>query len=226
MFKRSINLIAELALQNVKNKIIIGLGSGATVALFTKMLGKYIKKQKFDIMVIPSSIQILIIAEKAGLTTTQLIDHIDLVVDGADIIDKDYNMIKGGGGALFKEKILMNAGKKVIVLADESKFVNILDKPIPVEVNPFSRSLVIDRLLKMDAHPKLRVLKKGFPYITENGNLILDVDFGLIREPMKLEKEIKLISGVVEVGLFTNKINIFYKANVNGTTQIIEPLKT
>ncbi|MGZ5486141.1 MAG: ribose 5-phosphate isomerase A, partial [Nitrososphaeraceae archaeon] len=132
-----------------KENIIIGLGSGSTVAEFVKKLSTVSNKENFNF--IPTSIQIKIIAENAGLKFTDEteINNLDLVVDGADQIDHNLNMIKGGGGALFKEKIIMYSAKEKIILADSKKFVPEFTIPIPIEVHPFARSTVTKRLESM-----------------------------------------------------------------------------
>src|SRR5688572_20273814 len=136
---------------NIKKKenIIVGLGSGSTVAELVKKIATIPNKENFTF--IPTSIQIKIIAEKAGLNFTDenKIYNLDLVVDGADQIDQNLNMIKGGGGALFKEKIIMYSAKERIILADANKFVPVFTLPIPIEVHPFARSTVMKKLESM-----------------------------------------------------------------------------
>ncbi|MCP8307520.1 MAG: ribose-5-phosphate isomerase RpiA [archaeon] len=217
--------MAEEALENVEDNMIIGLGSGFAVSRFVDALSRYIKKNKIKVLVIPSSLQIQIFAERAGLEIAQpnLIPLIDLVVDGLDQIDKSFNMIKGGGGALLREKVLMRASKKVVILANEDKFVEILNRKVPIEVLPFARNFVSKELEKIGGKPELRVLKKGYPLFTENGNIILDTDFGLIKDPPFLLSKIKEIPGVVEAGIFTERINIVYKGCKDGTVKKITP---
>ncbi|MGI9011979.1 MAG: ribose 5-phosphate isomerase A [Nitrososphaeraceae archaeon] len=231
-----------------KENIIIGLGSGSTVAEFVKKLSTVSNKENFNF--IPTSIQIKIIAENAGLKFTDetKINNLDLVVDGADQIDHNLNMIKGGGGALFKEKIIMYSAKEKIILADSKKFVPEFTIPIPIEVHPFARSTVTKRLesmgiigegggrkdgiingsqmnnrrdkkryLNLLAKPVIRTIQKGYPFITENGNIILDTEFSSILDVEKAEKEIKNIPGVIEVGLFSRKNNTqYYSVNNEG----------
>jgi ribose 5-phosphate isomerase A len=219
--------MAEEALENVRDKMIIGLGSGFAVSRFIDVLGRYIEKNRIKISVIPSSLQIQIFAEKAGLEIAQpsLIPLIDLVVDGLDQIDKGFNMTKGGGGALLREKVLIRASKKVLILAKEDKFVEILNGKVPIEVLPFARSSVLKELEKLKGKPELRVLKKGYPVFTENGNIILDTDFGLIKDPPLLLSKIKTIPGVVEAGIFTERIDLIYKAFKDGTIKKIIPME-
>jgi ribose 5-phosphate isomerase A len=223
--------------KNIKKKediIVVGLGSGSTVAELVKKVSTLPNKGNF--IFIPTSIQIKLIAEKAGLKFTDetKIYNLDLVIDGADQIDQNLNMIKGGGGALFKEKIIMYSAKERIIIADSNKFVPKFTIPIPIEVHPFARSTVTKRLESMEiigkitnspkinnreykkngnfasAKPIIRTIQKGYPFITENGNIILDTEFAGIVDIEKAEQEIKNIPGVIEVGLFTKKNNTHY----------------
>ena len=233
---------------NIKKKenIIVGLGSGSTVAELVKKIATIPNKENFTF--IPTSIQIKIIAEKAGLNFTDenKIYNLDLVVDGADQIDQNLNMIKGGGGALFKEKIIMYSAKERIILADANKFVPEFTLPIPIEVHPFARSTVMKKLESMgiigkitnssqinnlqdklhvttlsSARPIIRTSQKGYPFITENGNIILDTEFSGILDIEKAEQEIKSIPGVIEVGLFARKNNTqYYSVNSEGTYSV------
>ena len=228
--------------KNIKNDdIIVGLGSGSTVAELVKKIGTLPNKE--DFIFIPTSIQIKMIAESAGLkfTDESKISNIDLVIDGADQIDHNLNMIKGGGGALFKEKIIMYSANERIILADSKKFVPEFNLPIPIEVHPFARSTVTKRLKSMgilgkttttssqmnnrqdESHdnlsvkPIIRTIQKGYPFITENGNIILDTIFSGILDIEKAEQEIKNIPGVIEVGLFVRKNNTqYYSVNSEG----------
>jgi ribose 5-phosphate isomerase A len=145
----------------------------------------------------------------------------DIVFDGADQIDSKYNMIKGGGGALLREKILISAAKKVVIVADESKFVESFKRSVPIEVHPMARSLASKKLEEMKGKPKLRMLDKGYPFVTENGNLILDVLFPPITDAIKMELELKNIAGVLEVGIFTRRADIYYKAKADGSFETI-----
>ena len=142
-----------------KENIIIGLGSGSTVAELVKKISTVPNIENFNF--IPTSIQIKLIAEKAGLKFTDetKINNIDLVIDGADQIDHNLNMIKGGGGALFKEKIIMYSANERVILADSKKFVPELTMPIPIEVHPFARSTVTKKLESMTILGKRRKYK-------------------------------------------------------------------
>ena len=134
-------------------------------------------------------------------------------------------MIKGGGGALLREKVLIRAAKKTVILASENKFSNILGEhqSVPVEILPFARSFIFNEIKKLEGKPSLRVDTKGYPFLTENGNLIIDTDFGLIYDPPELLAGIKNIPGVIEVGIFIEKIFRVYKAYENGIIELINP---
>ena len=206
------------ALKNVKDGYVLGLGSGRAATALVKSLSKYIKTKKISVTCIPTSMQIKLIAESGGLQLVDAdqIDKIDIVFDGADQIDKNKFLIKGGGGALLKENILISAANKVIIMADSSKFVKDFNRTVPVEVHPTARQIVSKQIEKLGGKPKLRVLDRGYPFVTENSNIILDCDFGTIKNPKTLQQKILNIAGVIEVGIFTRKPNIIYKAKSNG----------
>jgi len=210
------------ALKMVKDNYVLGLGSGRAATVIVRSLGSYLKENKIKIKVIPTSLQIKIEAEKGGIPIIEAdqIEHIDIVFDGADQIDENKNMIKGGGGALLREKILINTANKVIIIADESKFVKKLNRSVPVEVHPFARNIAAKQLQKYGGKPNLRVIERGYPFVTENGNVILDCDFGEISKPKELAIKIIEIPGVIEVGLF-NKPDIIYKAKENGKFDVL-----
>lgn len=179
---------------------------------------------KRSVEFVTTSIQIKIEAEKVGLKIadeSNFVD-IDVVFDGADQIDSDFNMIKGGGGALLREKVLISAANKVVILADDTKFVNRLTQPVPIEIHKFARSFLLKRLKEIGGSPKLRTMDKGYPYVTENGNIVLDTSFNSIGNVRNKEIELKNIPGVLEVGLFT-RANIYYKAKNDGSFEIIQP---
>ena len=210
-FDNAIKALSVDALKFVKNDYVIGLGSGRAASTFVKTLSKFVKTKKIDIKCIPTSMQIKLIAEKGGL---RLID--------ADQIDKNKFLIKGGGGALLKENILISAAKKVIIMADKSKFVTNFNRTVPIEVHPSARKIITKNILKIcGGAPTLRVLDRGYPFVTENGNIILDCDFGIIKNPKILRQNILNLAGVLEVGIFTKKPDIIYRAKSNGKFDIL-----
>ena len=219
----AIMALSNDAVKLVKNNQTIGLGSGRSATAFVKSLSLLVKKKKFNIKCVPTSLQIKLEAEKGNLHLIDtVIDKIDIVFDGADQIDKGKNLIKGGGGALLRENILINAAKKVVIMADDSKFVTNFDRSVPVEVHPLARNTATKNISKIGGRPKIRTLDRGYPFITENGNIILDCNFGVIKKPKLLREKIKSISGVLEVGIFTRKRDIIYKARSAGKFDVIK----
>ena len=219
----AIKALSNDALKLVKNHQTIGLGSGRAATAFVKSLSLFVKKKKLDVKCIPTSLQIKLEAEKGKLHLMDtILDKIDIVFDGADQIDRGKNLIKGGGGALLRENILINAAKKVVIMADESKFVTNFNRNVPVEVHPLARSTVTKHISKIGGKSTIRILDRGYPFITENGNIILDCNFGVIKKPKLLREKIKNISGVLEVGIFTRKPDIIYKARSNGNFDVIK----
>jgi len=210
------------ALKMVRDNYVLGLGGGRAATSIVRSLGPYLKEKKIMIKAIPTSLQIKIEAEKIGIPMIEVdqIENVDIVFDGADQIDENKNMIKGGGGALLREKILINNAKKVVIIADESKFVKKLNKNIPVEVHPFARNTAGKQIQKYGGKPTLRIIERGYPFVTENGNIILDCDFGEISKPGEITTKIIEIPGVIEVGLFTRP-DIIYKAKENGKFDIL-----
>ena len=217
-FDNAIRALSLDALRFVKDGHVIGLGSGRAATVLVKSLSAFVKTKGINIKCIPTSMQIKLIAEKGGLTLIDAdqIDKIDLVFDGADQIDKNKFLIKGGGGALLKENILISAAKKVIIIADKSKFVTNFNRTVPIEIHPSARKIITKTILKIDGIPTLRVLERGYPFVTENGNVILDCDFGIIKNPKILQQKILNMPGVLEVGIFTRKPDVVYKAKTNG----------
>ena len=222
-FDDAIKTLSLDALKNVKDGYVLGLGSGRAATALVKSLSKYIKTKKIQVKCVPTSMQIKLIAEKGGLELIEAdqIDKIDLVFDGADQIDKNKFLIKGGGGALLRENILISAAKKVIIMADSSKFVKNFSRTVPVEVQPLARQIVWKKIEKIGGKPALRVLDRGYPFVTENSNIILDCDFGIIKNPKILQQKLLNIAGVIEVGIFTRKPDIIYKAKENGKFDVL-----
>ena len=220
-FQDAFQKVAKEAVKLVKGNSTVGLGSGSTVAILVREMANLPDKE--SIQFVPTSLQIKVEAEKSSLSIADenKIPYIDIVFDGADQIDAKFNMIKGGGGALLKEKILISSAKRVVIMADESKFVRTFTRSVPVEVHPMARSLVQKKLAQMGGTPALRTLDKGYPFVTENGNLIFETSFSSIPDPQKRETEIKSIPGVMEVGLFTRRADIYYKGKMDGSFEAI-----
>lgn len=220
----AIKALTTDALKFVSDGQVLGLGSGRAATAFVKSLSKHAKDKGIRISGVPTSLQIKIIAESGSIPLVEAdqVDQIDVVFDGADQIDAQRNLIKGGGGALLRENILINAAKKVVIMADSSKFVKNLDREVPVEVHPLARQFVVKAIKKLGASPNLRLLDRGYPFITENGNVILDCDFGVIDNPEEMRQKIISIAGVMEAGIFTKKPDVIYKAKPDGSFEILK----
>ena len=204
------------AVKHVKDGFTVGLGSGSTAAYAIEKIGKRMKQEKLQIQGVPTSYQAFMLAVQHGIPVTTLEERpiLDLAIDGADQIDQELNLIKGMGGALAREKIVASASKKLIIIADDNKKVNVLGEnnhPVPVETLPFAASLVMRRIAEMNGRPVLREGKRKVgPVITDNGNVIIDADFGLVNKPAELEYRLKSVPGIVETGLFIQMTDIAY----------------
>lgn len=205
---------------------VIGLGSGKTIAEFLSQV-KDISIMN-SLRFVTSSLQIRLQAEHHDLKIADEneVINIQVLLDGADQVDSGYHMIKGGGGALFREKILFKAARMLVILADREKYVNNLHRAVPVEVHPFARRLFIKEINNLGIKVldcTLRSLQKGFPFFTENGNVIFDVQFESIGDISEMETDIKCIPGVIEVGLFPRPDNAcYYKIYPDNTFEITE----
>ncbi len=222
-FDDAISALSKDALKFVKDNSVLGLGSGRAATAFVKALGEYVKEEGLSVKAVPTSLQIKLVAEQSGIHIIDAgqVQRVDTVFDGADQIDLQRNLIKGGGGALLRENILISSAKKVIIMADATKFVKHFNRTVPVEVHPFARNMAKKFLEKLGSKPDLRTIDRGYPFITENGNIIYDCDFGVIKAPRPLAQKIKQIAGVVEVGIFTRKPDVIYKAKENGRFEIL-----
>jgi ribose 5-phosphate isomerase A len=216
------NLAKEVVERFVKPNQIIGLGSGPMAAAVVREMANFNSKETLEC--IPTSFQIKLEAQCSGLKLVDedKVPEIDVVFDGADQVDVKFNMIKGGGGALLREKIVHSSAKQIVIAAESSKFLPTFSWPVPIEIHPFAIHIVRKKLEDMDGTPKMRMLKEGYPYVTENGNFILDTLFDFSSDIRQQEVELKNIAGVVEVGLFTKHANAYYKAKEDGTFETIE----
>ena len=203
--------VALAAIEYIEDNMIVGVGTGSTVNYFIKELARI--KHRIDACVASSKATELLLRElKIPVVELNVVNDLAIYIDGADEVNKWHQMIKGGGGALTREKIIASAAKKFICIVDESKVVNHLGSfPVAVEVLPMARSFVARELVKLKGDP---VYREGF--VTDNGNIILDV-FNLdITEPKILESNINIIPGVVENGLFGARLaDLVLVANEN-----------
>jgi ribose 5-phosphate isomerase A len=198
-------LAGEKAAEFVKDGMVVGLGTGSTVYYTILKLGQLVRSGDISIIGIPTSKATEKLAVTNGIKLGTLDDYpkIDLTIDGADEIDPNLDLIKGMGGALLREKVVASVSKEVIIIADESKSVELLGtiSALPVEVVPFALATAKAALEKLCSEAILRE-KNGSIYVSDNGNFILDCRFDSITEPGKTEAELNLIPGVVENGLF------------------------
>src|SRR5579864_5047662 len=201
---------ARASLQFIQDGQVVGLGTGSTAAYFIKLLAEKVRNG-LRIRGIPTSVRSLELAKSLGipLTTLEECQEIAVTVDGADEVDPELRLIKGGGGALLREKIVASATKQFIVVADESKQVARLGKfPLPVEVIKFAEALVAKRITALGAEVKLRADVEGNPYVTDENNHILDCRFGEIRDADGLARKLSEMPGVVEHGLFIGMASV------------------
>ncbi|MFH1487645.1 MAG: ribose-5-phosphate isomerase RpiA [Pseudomonadota bacterium] len=200
---------AQSAVQFVESGMVLGLGTGSTTRFALEFIGKGIREGKLrDILGVPSSKQTENQAGEYGIPLTTLEKHskIDLTIDGADEVDQDLNLIKGGGGALFREKVIAQASRRNIIIVDEGKVSSRLGTlwVIPVEVVPFAWKPVADFITSLGAEVLLREKGTGTPFITDQDNYVLDCNFGPIENPERIAAELEKRAGILEHGLFLN----------------------
>jgi ribose 5-phosphate isomerase A len=213
---------ARASLKFIRDGQVVGLGTGSTAAYFIKLLAEEVK-QGLQIRGIPTSARSQELASSLGISLTTLDEcqEIAVTVDGADEVDPQLRLIKGGGGALLREKIVASATKQFVVVADASKQVPVLGKfPLPVEVIRFARALVARRISALGADVRLRTGPDGKPYITDENNHILDCRFGEIRDPDRLARQLSDMPGVVEHGLFIGMASVVLFARGNEIVQL------
>jgi ribose 5-phosphate isomerase A len=201
---------ARASLRFVKDGQVVGLGTGSTAAYFIRLLAEEVKRG-LRVRGIPTSDRSRELAENLGipLTTLDECQEIAVTVDGADEVDPQLRLIKGGGGAMLREKIVASATKQLVIVADASKQVPMLGKfPLPVEVIRFAQALVAKRITALGAAVSVRTNADGTPYVTDENNYILDCRFGQIRDADTLARELSEMPGVVEHGLFIGMASV------------------
>ncbi len=219
-------VVGKEAVKYVEDGMIVGLGTGSTVFYFVHALAERVK-EGLNIQMASTSIQTVELAKSLGLNIKELeeIDHIDLAVDGVDEIDKNFNAIKGGGAALFREKIVADIAKEVIWIYDESKDVEKLGKfNLPVEILPFGYSHTVRKLTEAGLNPVIRK-KDGEILITDNHNYIADLHLGYGFDIEEVKEKLANIVGVVEHGLFLNMCKLCIKGTPEGAVIINNPNK-
>lgn len=206
--------VGKAAADRVKSNTIVGLGTGSTTAYALEFIGDRLKKGELENVVgIPTSFQAEVLARKYGipLTTLDVVDRIDIAIDGADEVDPQKNLIKGGGAAHTREKIVDALAETFLVVVDSGKLVDKLGSTflLPVEVIPMALTPVMRALAKLGGKPELRMgIKKAGPVVTDQGNLVIDVKFDAIADPAELEKTINNLPGVLENGLFVGVADV------------------
>jgi ribose 5-phosphate isomerase A len=206
--------VGKAAADRVQSGSIVGLGTGSTTAYAIQYLGDRLKSGELtDIKGIPTSFQASVLAKQYGipLTTLDEVERIHIAIDGADEVDPQKNLIKGGGAAHTREKVVDSLAELFIVVVDQSKIVTALGStfPVPVEVLPMAIAPVTRALEKLGGKPELRMgVKKDGPVITDQGNMVLDVTFASIPNPAELEKTLNNIPGVLENGIFVGVTDI------------------
>ncbi|MBO6635302.1 ribose-5-phosphate isomerase RpiA [Parvibaculum sp.] len=216
---------AVRALDYVKPGMKLGLGTGSTAEHFVRALGEKVK-QGLDVLCVPTSERTGKLAESLGIPLTNLDDtpHLDITVDGADELDRELRLIKGGGGALLREKIVATASERMIVIADASKLVETLGAfPLPVEVIPFGAAATARRIAEVASdfgctgRMSRRADEYGEPFFTDSENFIYDCAFGTIPDPDGLSAALNRIAGVVDNGLFIGIASLAIVGTATGT---------
>ncbi len=199
-------IAGEKAVEHIEAGMVVGLGTGSTAYYAIKKIGDEVK-EGLEVTCIATSKATEVIAKECGIPLSSLAEHpdVDVTIDGADEVDPNLNLIKGMGGALVREKIIASASKKVVIVADPSKIVDVLGtrSPLPVEVIPFGVNFCQKQLQKFGCKVEIRK-KNNEPFVSDNGNYVVDCFFKKILAPKKLQKEINCIPGVVDNGLFLN----------------------
>jgi len=209
----------------VTSGMVLGLGTGSTVFFALERLSERIREEQLDIRGVPTSNDTATKAGELGIALTTLAadDRLDLTIDGADEVDRNKNLIKGGGGALLREKVVAAASKEMVVIVGETKLVDELGRDflLPVEVVSFAVPTVTIALRELGCQAFLRTGKDASPFVTDNGNQILDCRFPGIPEPAELEIRINMIPGVVENGLFIGLAGRVVVGQEDGSVRVI-----
>ena len=190
----------------IKDGMVVGLGTGSTVAWTIRKVGEMVA-EGLKILAVPTSYQAEALAIEFGIRLTTLNQDpvLDMAIDGADQVDSNLFVIKGGGAAHTREKVVSCSAKRFVLVADGSKYAKKLNVSVPIEVLPFAARLVERRMKELGGSPILRQAKmKDGPVITDNGNFVMDVDFGVIDDPQSLAAKLSLVPGLVEHGIFDN----------------------
>ncbi|MDJ0619619.1 MAG: ribose-5-phosphate isomerase RpiA [Calothrix sp. MO_192.B10] len=222
--------VGKAAAALVKSNSIVGLGTGSTTAYAIQFIGERLQSGELkDIVGVPTSFQAEVLAKQYGipLTTLDAIDHIDIAIDGADEVDPQKNLIKGGGAAHTREKVVDYLANQFVVVVDAGKVVNKLGSvfAVPVEVIPMAVTPVINALKELGGKPELRMgVKKAGPVVTDQGNLVVDVRFDDIPDPVNLEKVLNNLPGVLENGIFVNCADVVLIGEVKDGKPVVREM--
>jgi ribose 5-phosphate isomerase A len=223
---------AARALNEVRDGMKLGLGTGSTARHFVELLGERVSTTSLKVVGVPTSEATRVDALRCGvpLTTLDEIDRLDLTVDGADEVDQALDLIKGGGGALLREKIVASASDRMIVIADDSKWVEALGRfPLPVEVVPFGIAATRRAMARAFAESgvsgsmEIRKARDGHVFVTDGGHWIVDAHLGRIQDARRLAKLLSIIPGVVEHGLFVGLASTVILAGAQGLRVVDRP---
>jgi len=218
-------LAARASLKYVRDGQIVGLGTGSTATIAIRYIGERVR-DGLKIRAIPTSIHSRDLATQLGipLATFDEYQEIDVTIDGADEFDPALNLIKGGGGAMLREKVVASATKQLVIVTDSSKQVAVLGKfPLPVEVIGFAEPLVAKEISRLGAAVVRRSDSAGMPYLTDEGHHILDCRFGQIPDPLALARKLSDTPGVVEHGLFVGMASVVLMAKAGEVIEFRRP---
>jgi ribose 5-phosphate isomerase A len=222
--------VGYAAADRVKSGMVVGLGTGSTTAFAIQAIGERLASGDLkDIKGIPTSFQAIVLARKYGIPLVSLdeVDTIDVAIDGADEVDPNKNLIKGGGAAHTQEKIVDSLAKQFIVVVDGSKMVDRLGSTflLPVEVLPMAVTPVMRAIEKLGGKTELRMgVRKAGPVVTDQGNLVIDVKFDSIDNPAELEQTLNNIPGVLENGLFVNVADVILVGELKDGQAIVREI--
>lgn len=202
---------AESASSLISDGMVVGLGTGSTAEIVIREIGNRIKTEEFEILGVPTSLRTEMMAIECGIPITTLSEHpsLDICIDGADQVDSELNLIKGGWGSHTREKIVSYAAKKLVICVEEEKIMEQLTKPVPLEVLPYAVKIVEKQVKKLGGEPALRSEgTRGGYSVTEHGNLVIDADFGVIHNPKEMSAALSSVVGSLEHGIFTNAAEV------------------
>jgi len=205
----------------VQDGMVVGLGTGSTTAYTIAELGRRVA-DGLDIIAVVTSYQSEMLAIQAGIPLTTLAEHpeLDLAIDGADQVNAAMHVIKGGGAAHTREKVVSRSAKRFVIVADEGKISEGMDHFVPIEVLPYAKELVSKQIRELGGEPVLRLAsRKDGPVISDNGNFIIDAEFGFIEDPEEMSFILSQLTGVVEHGIFTN-VDEVYIGKKDGSVEI------